>query len=58
MHAQLALQLVHGLQSDQLSEGDWEGRVLSLLSASSGAVTRLDETTLSVRAHTLQRRLK
>ena len=43
-----AVQLVHGLQSDQLPEGSWEAHVLSTLTSTSGSVVRIDDSTLSV----------
>lgn len=44
----LAVQLVHGLQSDQLEEGDFEAHVVATLSKASGAVERVSESTLSL----------
>lgn len=44
----LAVQLVHGLQSDQLVEGAWETHVLASLSASDGAIQRISDTVLSL----------
>jgi hypothetical protein len=42
------VQLVHGLQSDVLAEGDWEAAVVATLSADTGAVSRLDDQTLAI----------
>lgn len=36
------------MQSDQLGEGHWEERILTSLTATSGAVQRLDDTTLAI----------
>ena len=46
--SELSLQLVHGLKSNELFEGDWEEHVLASLTTSSGAVQRVDEKTVLV----------